>query len=111
MLAKEVEISVAFTDSTKYRYQMRNGKQSRSYTTAFAKAYSEKLKPTINQQLLHSADMIADFWYTAWVDAGKPNLSGITNWSDEKKEQYATEQAAYHSNSLIKENLLEARKK
>jgi len=111
MLAKEVETSLAFNDSTKYRYQMRNGKQSRSYTTAFAKAYSEKLQPTINQQLLHSADMIADFWYTAWVDAGKPNLNGITNWSPEKKEQYATEQAAYQSNSLIKENLLEARKK
>ena len=111
MFAKEVETTLAFTDSTKYRYQMRNGRQSRSYTTAFAKAYAEKLKPTINQQLLHSADMIADFWYTAWIDAGKPDLSGITNWSAEKKEQYATEQAAYHINTLIKENLLEAKKK
>ncbi|MBA4259476.1 MAG: hypothetical protein C0446_09950 [Chitinophaga sp.] len=111
MFAKEVEATLAFTDSTKYRYQMRNGRQSRSYTTAFAKAYAEKLKPTINQQLLHSADMIADFWYTAWIDAGKPDLSGITNWSAEKKEQYATEQAAYHINTLIKENLLEAKKK
>ena len=106
-----METSLAFTDSTKYRYQMRNGRSSRSYTTAFAKAYSEKLKPTINQQLLYSADMIADFWYTAWVDAGKPDLSGITNWSADKKEQYAAEQAAYQLNSLIKENLLEARKK
>ncbi len=111
MFAKEVETTLAFTDSTKYRYQMRNGRPSRSYTTAFAKAYAEKLKPTINQQLLHSADMIADFWYTAWIDAGKPDLSGITNWSAEKKEQYATEQAAYHMNALIKENLLEAKKK
>ncbi|OYW80911.1 MAG: hypothetical protein B7Z27_02945, partial [Sphingobacteriia bacterium 32-37-4] len=83
----------------------------RSYTSAFAKAYSEKLQPTINQQLLHSADMIADFWYTAWVDAGKPDLSGITNWTPEKKEQFAAEQAAYQLNSLIKENLLEAKKK
>jgi hypothetical protein len=111
MLAKEKETTMAFTDSIKYRYQMRNGKKSRSYTTAFAKAYSEKLQPTINQQLLHSADMIADFWYTAWVDAGKPDLSGITKWSDEKREQFAAEKAAYYSNSLIKENLLEARKK
>ncbi len=111
MLAKEVETSLSFTDSTKYRYQMRNGKQSRSYTSAFAKAYSEKLKPTINQQLLHSADMIADFWYTAWVDAGKPNLASITNWPAEKQAQYATESEAYKANELIKRNLLEARKK
>lgn len=111
MLAKEVETTLLFTDSTKYRYQMRNGRQSRSYTTAFAKAYSEKLKPTINQQLLHSADMIADFWYTAWVDAGKPNLAAITKWSAEKQSQYATELVAYTANELIKRNLLEARKK
>jgi hypothetical protein len=111
MFAKEVETTLLFTDSTKYRYQLRNGKQSRSYSSAFAKAYAEKLKPTINQQLLHSADMIADFWYTAWVDAGKPNLSGMTNWSAEKKVQYATELDAYNANELIKRNLLEARKK
>ena len=111
MLQKEVETSLAFTDSTKYRYQMRNGKQSRLYTSTFAKAYAEKLKPTINQQLLHSTDMIADFWYTAWIDAGKPDLSGITNWTAEKKERFATEQAAYQLNTLIKENLLESRKK
>ncbi|WP_439506762.1 zinc dependent phospholipase C family protein [Sediminibacterium sp.] len=111
MFAKEVETTLAFTDSTKYRYQMRNGKQSRSYTAAFAKAYSEKLRPTINQQLLHSADMIANFWYTAWIDAGKPDLSGITNWSDEKQAQYASELEAYNANELIKRNLLEARKK
>jgi hypothetical protein len=111
MFAKEVETTLLFTDSTKYRYQMRNGRQSRSYTTAFAKAYAEKLKPTINQQLLHSADMIADFWYTAWVDAGKPNLAAITNWSSEKQAQYDSELEAYNANELIKRNLLEARKK
>ncbi len=111
MFAKEVETTLLFTDSTKYRYQLRNGKQSRSYSSAFAKAFAEKLKPTINQQLLHSADMIADFWYTAWVDAGKPNLSGMTNWSAEKQAQYATELDAYNANELIKRNLLEARKK
>lgn len=111
MLAKEVETTQSFTDSTKYRYQMRNGKQSRSYTTAFAKAYAEKLKPTINQQLLHSADLIADFWYTAWIDGGKPNLNELSQWSSEKQAQYAIEMEAYRANALIQRNLLEAKKK
>lgn len=111
MLDKEKNLSLAFTDSTKYRYQMRNGKQSRSYTSTFAKAYASQLKPTINQQLLHSAALIADFWYTAWVDAGKPDLSNLYQTNDEKKSRFASEVDAYKANRLIQENLLEAKKK
>lgn len=44
MLAKEIEVSKQFTDSTKYRVQMRRGQEVRSYTTAFAKAYAASLK-------------------------------------------------------------------
>lgn len=111
MLEKEKNITLSFTDSTKYRYQMRNGKQSRSYTSTFAKAYASQLKPTINQQLLSSASMIADFWYTAWVDAGKPDLSNLFQASAEKQARFATELEAYKSNRLITDNLLEAKKK
>lgn len=111
MLEKERTVTLSFTDSTKYRYQMRNGKQSRSYTSGFAKAYAEQLKPTINQQLLHSASMIADFWYTAWVDAGKPDLSNLYQSSAEKQTKFAAEMEAYKNNRLITDNLLEAKKK
>ena len=111
MLEKERSVTLSFTDSTKYRYQMRNGKQSRSYTSGFAKAYAEQLKPMINRQLLFSASMIADFWYTAWVDAGKPNLSNLFKNSTEMQAAIASEMEAYKNNRLIQENLLEAKKK
>ena len=111
MLEKERSVTLSFTDSTKYRYQLRNGKQSRSYTSGFAKAYANQLKPTINQQLLHSASMIADFWYTAWVDAGKPDLSNLFKSSNEKQASFSSEMEAYKSNRLITDNLLEAKKK
>jgi len=75
LLEKEREVSKSFTDSTKYRVQVRNGRESRSYTTAFAKAYSQAVGSSINERLIASADMIADFWYTCWVDAGKPDVS------------------------------------
>lgn len=111
ILEKERTVTLSFTDSTKYRYQMRNGKQSRSYTSSFAKAYANQLKPTINQQLLHAASMIADFWYTAWVDAGKPDLSNLYQTSAEKQAGFASALEAYKANRLIQENLLEAKKK
>ena len=78
MLQKEREVSAQFTEEQKFRVQIRRGRESKSYTTAFAKAYAVALTSSINEQLLSSADLIADFWYTSWVDAGKPDLSAIT---------------------------------
>ena len=112
MLRKELEVSKNFTDSTKYRIQMRRGKESRSYTTAFAKAYSDALKPTINQQLLASANVIADFWYTSWVDAGKPDMEDITkDFTKADKKELRYELSAYKKNKLISDSLLIARKR
>ena len=64
-------------DSVKYRKQMRNGKEVKSYTAAFAKEYSKRLGNTVNEQLLKSANLIADLYYTCWVDGGKPDLDKI----------------------------------
>lgn len=110
VLALEKEVSKQFTPETKYRIQMRRGVEVKYYTTAFAKAYAAALKSTVNDQLIASADLIADFWYTAWVDAGKTDLSSITNWNDHSAKQYADELQLYKSNTLIKENKLIAKK-
>jgi hypothetical protein len=109
----EREASTGFTDSTKFRKQVRNGKETRTYTSAFARAYSERLGNTINQQLLRSARLMADFWYTAWVDAGKPDVRKFLKTPYTKAEQAAfrREFRSYKHNNLIKDSLLIARKK
>jgi hypothetical protein len=108
---KEREASKKFTDSTKYRWQKRNGRDVRSYTSAFAKAYSKELGNSINKQLLRSSNLIADIWYTCWVDAGRPDLSKLHQLSDKDKEQLKTEQKSFKKNKLIKDNLLIAKQK
>lgn len=111
MLAKETEVSKNFTDATKYRIQIRRGRESKSYSTEFAKAYAASLKPSINQRLLQSADLIADFWYTAWVDAGKPDLKSITqNWTSNDQQQLDSELNAFKKNELLQQQLLISRK-
>jgi len=111
VFAKEKEVSKGFTDAQKFRIQMRNGRESKSYTTEFAKAYAAALKNTINEQLIHSADLIADFWYTSWVDAGKPDLSGITpGWSPESQSKLDNELKSFKENKLIENKLLLSKK-
>ncbi|HVZ26466.1 MAG TPA: zinc dependent phospholipase C family protein [Sediminibacterium sp.] len=111
LLSKEQELSQQFTDQEKYRVQMRKGKEYKSYTTAFVKAYAAALGNSVNEQLIHSADLTADLWYTAWVNAGKPDLSDINQgWGGEKEAAFEQELAAFRQNSLVKTGLLQALK-
>lgn len=110
VFAKETLVSQQFTDTTKYRIQNRNGREVKSYSTAFAEAYSAALAPTINEQLIHSANMVADFWYTAWVDAGKPDLQSLLQGEpDETAGKLKKEIKSYRKNKLISDSLLLAK--
>jgi hypothetical protein len=111
VFAEEKAVTKLFTETEKYRVQMRNGKEYKSYTSAFAKAYSARLGNTINKQLISSANLVADFWYTSWVDAGCPNLNKTIQWQGKKKEKsdLQAEWEAFRTNKLIAEKLLIAK--
>ena len=108
MFLMEKEVSKSFPDSLKYKVQMRNGREVKSYSNAFAKAYNQKLKNSILEQLCHTADLIADFWYTAWVDGGKPDLSVLLSkpFGKNEKKELKREMKAYKKNELIESKLL-----
>lgn len=112
MLAEEKEASKGFVDSTKYNVQMRNGRESKRYSAAFARAYAARLDHTVNQRLLLSANRIADFWYTCWVDGGKPDLNTLlaTPPTKAQKRKLKEEWKLYKKNQLLQNNLLIARK-
>ena len=110
VLQLEREATKQFTDSTKYRIQRRNGNEVKSYTSAFARAYGKLLGNMINERLLKSSNLIADFWYTCWIDGGKPDLNAMMQInSAEDKSNLKKEMKAYRTNQLLKENLLIAR--
>jgi hypothetical protein len=105
MFAKEKEVSKNFTDETKYKMQMSWGKMTKMYTKEFALAYADALGSTINGQLIASANMIADFWYTAWVNAGKPEFT-----TRAISPSLTTELNAFKNNRLIQDSFLLSRK-
>jgi len=104
----ERQVSVGFTDSTKYVTETRNGRKYKNYSSAFAKAYGQRLGTMVNEQLLRSSNLIADFWYTSWVDAGRPGLGNLLAVPFERKDRRAfrKEYKAYKNNRLIKDSLL-----
>lgn len=111
VLETEKTVSLQFTDSTKYRRQMRRGKEVKTYSTAFARACAKEMLPAINEQLVKASNLVADFWFTAWVNAGKPELNKIFKINAEDASKLNKELESYKNNQLIDDDLLMSKQK
>lgn len=78
VLAYERELTKKFADDKKYAFENRNGKTIRQYSEAFTIAYNKMLDGMIERRMRQSIFAIASFWYTAWVNAGQPDLKEMT---------------------------------
>jgi hypothetical protein len=56
--------------------------------------------------MIRSANLLADFWYTAWVDAGCPNLNKGLLTNDKQKAALQEEMEAFKKNQLLEKKLL-----
>ena len=74
----ERELSKEFPDDRKYSFEERKGKVIRQYSSAFSIAFNKKLDGMIERRMRLSISSTASFWYTAWVNAGQPDLKGLT---------------------------------
>ncbi len=77
VLRIERELSESFPEDQKYSYEERNGLTVRVYSRDFTEAYAQALDNQIERQMRRSIKMIADFWFTAWINAGQPDLSSL----------------------------------
>lgn len=75
VLRIERELTASFPEDQKYSYEERNGLTVRVYSRDFTEAYALALDNQVERQMKRSIKMIADFWYTAWINAGQPDLS------------------------------------
>jgi len=108
---EEKQVSKDFTDSTKYHLQKQRGKWVKKYSDEFAKAYAQVTKQMVNERLIASANLVADFWFTAWVDAGKPDLNNLISpaWNKSDKKQLKKDLKLFKTNKLIQPNQQAAR--
>jgi hypothetical protein len=79
VLRFERELTKQFSPDQKYSFETRNGVIIRQYSTAFTIAFNKLLDGMIERRMRLSINSIASFWYTAWVNAGQPDLQSLTN--------------------------------
>ena len=78
VLTFERELTRSFPSNQKFSFENRNGVLIRQYSTAFTIAYDKMLNGMIERRMRLSIASIASFWYTAWVNAGQPNLHALS---------------------------------
>ena len=77
VLSIERALTKTFGDDKKYAFEERNGVVIRQYSSAFTIAFNKKMDGMIERRMRQSIAAIASFWYTAWVNAGQPDLKEI----------------------------------
>lgn len=87
-LSIEKKLTKTFPTDRKYTFNERNNKVIREYSIEFSTAYHKELNGMVERQMRKSILNVGSFWYSAWVDAGQPdmrNLIRITQTPEEKK--------------------------
>jgi hypothetical protein len=79
VLQFEKELTLQFPADQKYAFENRNGIVIRQYSAAFTIAFNKKLQGMVERRMRQSIFAVASFWYTAWVNAGQPDLKNLSN--------------------------------
>ena len=77
VLKIEKLVTQKIPEGQKYSYEERGGQTVRVYSREFTEAYALALNQQVERQMRASIQMIADFWYTAWINAGQPDLGSL----------------------------------
>ena len=86
VLTFEKELNGLFPEDKKYSFEQRGNVTMKVYSKAYSKAYHDKLGGQVERQMRASVKMIADFWYTCWVDAGQPDLQPLAGQKFSEEE-------------------------
>jgi hypothetical protein len=78
VLIFEKNLNKRFAPDQKFSFEERNGIIIRQYSSAYSIAYNKLLNNMIERRMVQSVYAVASFWYTAWINAGQPDLKSLT---------------------------------
>ena len=101
VLKFEKELSLSVSSDQRYAFEDRNGVMIRQYSSYYSKMYNEKLRGMVERRMRQSIFAVASFWYTAWVNAGQPDLTKLSNknFTDDDLKEFEKLNNAWRSNA------------
>ena len=69
----EAELGAKWSVDKKYSYEG----NKKVYTYEYSAAYNKKLNSMVERRMRNAISTIGNFWYTAWVNGGQPDLNRL----------------------------------
>lgn len=97
----ELEVTRDLPTDQKYSYEQRGTQTVRVYSYDFSQEYHRRMNGMVERRLRAAINAVGSVWYTAWVDAGQPNLTELQNTepSAELLEEMKALDQSYHSSN------------
>lgn len=87
VLQIQKELLQTFPQSRIFAFTNRNSQVIRSFSPQFVAAYNLHLKGMVARRMSQSIHAVSSLWYTAWVNAGQPDLNQLIQKTFSKEEQ------------------------
>ncbi len=99
MFQVEKEVTVQIGLDKKHVDVVRNGKTLKYYSKEFIQAYANRLGKSVHQRMMQASFRVACFWYSAYLDAGKP--AWVKQSDVSTSEKFVAEKKEWKENKLI----------
>jgi hypothetical protein len=85
VLAEEKKLSLLMAEA-KFSFETKGKQTVKVFSKEYAKAYHKLLNGMVERRMKAAIKCIGDFWYTAWVDAGQPDLDKFLEYTPSAAE-------------------------
>ncbi|MFD2145228.1 S1/P1 Nuclease [Mucilaginibacter antarcticus] len=91
-----------YTDDKKYVLVMRGKRKVRDFSPQYCKDYQRLMRGMVQRRMRSAVLAVGSFWYSAWVDAGQPDLSKLieTPLSADDIRKLNREEAVFRSGRI-----------
>lgn len=85
VLAIEKRLSITYPSDEQYCFEERLQKITRTQCSAYAQTYMQAMDGMVEDRMKEAVKAIGSLWYSAWVDAGQPEVPKdlVIAWDDE----------------------------
>ena len=104
VLKFEKKLSMQFPGDKKFAFEKRNNTVIKQYSSDYTIAYDKMLNGMIERRMRQSIFAIASFWYTAWINAGQPDLSSLSKntFSENDLKEFEKLNEDWKNNKAVK---------
>jgi hypothetical protein len=93
----ERQLTNTLPEDKKYSLEERGAATVKVYSRDFSRGYHQGLHGQVERQMRLAVHLVASYWYTAWVNAGQPDLKNLAPLTAAQKEQLELEKTRYQT--------------